>query len=154
MSDGWETRRSQENRGKYAPGGPLAGQERKEWAVAKLGVPGIVRWVEVDTAFHPGNYPKVSIAIVIAFELTSRRLLPSKQHFPPTKTSQLHHGPPSSVRPPVEPIVNTTFPLSPASLLLRYFPTSDTPCSLMVALSVSESSVTPSTLAPLMPRGL
>ncbi|OWZ72791.1 allantoicase [Cryptococcus neoformans] len=58
MSDGWETRRSQENRGKYAPGGPLAGQERKEWAVAKLGVPGIVRWVEVDTAFHPGNYPK------------------------------------------------------------------------------------------------
>lgn len=69
MSDGWETKRSQEKRGKYAPGGPLAGQERKEWAVAKLGVPGIVRWVEVDTAFHPGNYPMVSIAIAPEFEL-------------------------------------------------------------------------------------
>lgn len=69
MSDGWETKRSQEKRGKYAPGGPLAGQERKEWAVVKLGVPGIVRWVEMDTAFHPGNYPMVSIAIALEFEL-------------------------------------------------------------------------------------
>ncbi|KAK8858443.1 allantoicase [Kwoniella newhampshirensis] len=57
MSDGWETRRSQEGRGKYAVGGALEGQERKEWVVAKLGVTGIIRWVEVDTAFHPGNYP-------------------------------------------------------------------------------------------------
>ncbi|WWD18333.1 allantoicase [Kwoniella shandongensis] len=57
MSDGWETRRSQEGRGKYAIGGPLEGQERKEWVVAKLGVTGVIRWVEVDTAFHPGNYP-------------------------------------------------------------------------------------------------
>lgn len=153
MSDGWETRRSQENRGKYAPGGPLAGQERKEWAVAKLGVPGIVRWVEVDTAFHPGNYPKVSIAIAFSFELTSRSIVLSKQRFPRTKTSHLHRGPLLSVKPPVEPIVNTIFPLSPTSLPLRYFPTFDTWCSLMAALSASESSVTPSTLPLLMPRG-
>lgn len=60
MSDGWETRRSQVNRGKYGSGGVLEGQERKEWVVVKFGGRGMVRWVEVDTAFHPGNYPVVS----------------------------------------------------------------------------------------------
>ena len=59
MSDGWETRRSQEDRGKYGPGGKLEGKERKEWVVAKLAGTGVVRWVEVDTAFHLGNYPVV-----------------------------------------------------------------------------------------------
>nr|ODN79211.1 allantoicase [Cryptococcus depauperatus CBS 7841] len=58
MSDGWETRRSQESRGKYGPGGELYKKERKEWVIAKLGVQGIIQYVEVDTAFHPGNYPK------------------------------------------------------------------------------------------------
>ncbi|KAK6908360.1 allantoicase [Kwoniella mangroviensis CBS 8507] len=57
MSDGWETRRSQHQRGKYSPEGPLAGQERKEWVIIKMGVEGVIGWVEVDTAFHPGNYP-------------------------------------------------------------------------------------------------
>lgn len=57
MSDGWETRRSQVGRGKYAPGAALAGQERKEWVVAKLGTTGVVQYVEIDTAYHPGNYP-------------------------------------------------------------------------------------------------
>lgn len=59
MSDGWETRRSQEARGKYAKGGALDGQERKEWVIAKLAGTGVVQYVEVDTAFHPGNYPTV-----------------------------------------------------------------------------------------------
>ncbi|WVQ72811.1 allantoicase [Cryptococcus sp. DSM 104548] len=58
MSDGWETKRSQAGRGKYGPGGNLEGQERKEWVVARLGVPGVISHVEVDTAFHPGNYPR------------------------------------------------------------------------------------------------
>lgn len=57
MSDGWETRRSQIGRGKYAPGAPLEGQERKEWVIGKLGSSGNIQYVEVDTAFHPGNYP-------------------------------------------------------------------------------------------------
>ncbi|WVW84486.1 allantoicase [Kwoniella bestiolae CBS 10118] len=57
MSDGWETRRSQHQRGKYAADGLLAGQERKEWVIVQLGVTGVVGYVEVDTAFHPGNYP-------------------------------------------------------------------------------------------------
>lgn len=62
MSDGWETRRSQHERGKYAKGGALYGVERSEWVIIKFGAggKGVVRFVEVDTAFHPGNYPVVS----------------------------------------------------------------------------------------------
>jgi allantoicase len=41
--DGWETRRRRE------PG--------FDWAIVRLGVPGIVRGVVVDTAFFTGNYP-------------------------------------------------------------------------------------------------
>jgi allantoicase len=41
--DGWETRRHRE------PG--------HDWALVRLGVPGIVRGVVVDTAFFKGNYP-------------------------------------------------------------------------------------------------
>ncbi|OCF43935.1 allantoicase [Kwoniella heveanensis CBS 569] len=56
MSDGWETRRSQHARGK------------KEWVIAKLGVTGVIGYVEVDTAFHPGNYP---VACAIEATLSS-----------------------------------------------------------------------------------
>jgi allantoicase len=41
--DGWETRRRRE------PG--------HDWAIVRLGVPGVVRGVVVDTAFFKGNYP-------------------------------------------------------------------------------------------------
>jgi allantoicase len=41
--DGWETRRRRE------PG--------YDWALIRLGVPGVVRGVVVDTAFFKGNYP-------------------------------------------------------------------------------------------------
>ena len=41
--DGWETRRRRE------PG--------SDWAIVRLGVPGIVHGVVVDTAFFKGNYP-------------------------------------------------------------------------------------------------
>lgn len=41
--DGWETRR------RRAPG--------HDWAVVRLGAPGIVRGVVVDTSFFSGNYP-------------------------------------------------------------------------------------------------
>lgn len=42
--DGWETRR-------HRDGGTT------DWAIVRLGVPGIVRGVVVDTAFFVGNYP-------------------------------------------------------------------------------------------------
>ena len=41
--DGWETRRRRE------PG--------HDWALVRLGVPGVVRGVVVSTAFFKGNYP-------------------------------------------------------------------------------------------------
>ena len=42
--DGWETRRRRE------PG--------HDWAIIRLGVPGVIRGVVVDTAFFRGNYPE------------------------------------------------------------------------------------------------
>lgn len=42
--DGWETRRRRE------PG--------HDWAIVRLGVPGVVRGVVIDTSFFRGNYPE------------------------------------------------------------------------------------------------
>jgi allantoicase len=42
--DGWETRR------RRTPG--------HDWAIIRLGVPGIVRGIVIDTAFFTGNYPE------------------------------------------------------------------------------------------------
>jgi allantoicase len=42
--DGWETRRRRE------PG--------HDWAIVRLGVPGVIRGVVVDTAFFTGNFPE------------------------------------------------------------------------------------------------
>jgi allantoicase len=42
--DGWETRRRRE------PG--------HDWCVVRLGAPGVIRGVDVDTAFFKGNYPE------------------------------------------------------------------------------------------------
>src|SRR5436190_5809646 len=42
--DGWETRR------RRTPG--------HDWAVIRLGAPGIVRGVVIDTSFFTGNYPE------------------------------------------------------------------------------------------------
>jgi allantoicase len=41
--DGWETRR------RRSPG--------HDWAIVRLGVPGVVRGVVIDTSFYTGNYP-------------------------------------------------------------------------------------------------
>jgi allantoicase len=42
--DGWETRR------RRTPG--------HDWAIVRLGVPGIIRGVVIDTSFYTGNYPE------------------------------------------------------------------------------------------------
>src|SRR5437016_7342946 len=42
--DGWETRR------RRSPG--------HDWAIVRLGVPGVVRGVVIDTAYFRGNYPE------------------------------------------------------------------------------------------------
>ncbi|MGH9712415.1 MAG: allantoicase [Candidatus Acidiferrales bacterium] len=43
MSDGWETRR------RRGPG--------HDWVILKLGIPGVIKRIEVDTAHFKGNYP-------------------------------------------------------------------------------------------------
>jgi allantoicase len=45
--DGWESKRSHLN-------GP---DEHEDWCVVRLGAPGVIRGVVVDTAFFRGNYP-------------------------------------------------------------------------------------------------
>jgi allantoicase len=51
--DGWETRRRRPQVGASAdPGGG------HDWCIVRLGMPGVIRGVVVDTAFFRGNYPE------------------------------------------------------------------------------------------------
>jgi allantoicase len=50
--DGWETRR------RRGPGGALPDDSVRDWVIARLGAPGVIRSVVVDTAFFTGNYPQ------------------------------------------------------------------------------------------------
>ncbi len=49
--DGWETRRQR------GPGAALPDAAARDWVIVRLGVPGVVRSLVVDTAFFTGNYP-------------------------------------------------------------------------------------------------
>ena len=51
--DGWETRRYRPDDG-IAPG---RDSDVHDWCVVRLGMPGRIRGVDVDTAFFRGNYP-------------------------------------------------------------------------------------------------
>jgi allantoicase len=52
--DGWETRR---RRGADADSGLLPGVDEHDWVIVRLGAPGVVRAVVVDTAHFTGNFP-------------------------------------------------------------------------------------------------
>ncbi|MFF3818384.1 allantoicase [Streptomyces bluensis] len=54
IMDGWETRR---RRGASADH-PWPTAEDRDWALVRLGAPGVVRGVVVDTAHFRGNYPQ------------------------------------------------------------------------------------------------
>ncbi|MFZ4266307.1 allantoicase [Streptomyces arboris] len=54
IMDGWETRR---RRGADAEN-PFPAPEDHDWAIVRLGAPGIVRGLIVDTAHFRGNYPQ------------------------------------------------------------------------------------------------
>jgi allantoicase len=54
--DGWETRRQR------GPGGTLPDSSARDWVIVRLGVPGVVRSIVVDTAFFTGNYPQACSA--------------------------------------------------------------------------------------------
>jgi allantoicase len=61
--DGWETRRRR-------PGGPGVESTENDSAIVRLGLPGVVRGVTIDTAFFVGNYPphaRVEAAAVPGF---------------------------------------------------------------------------------------
>jgi len=54
--DGWETRR------RRGPGGALPDPSVRDWVIARLGAPGVIRSVVVDAAFFTGNYPQACSA--------------------------------------------------------------------------------------------
>jgi allantoicase len=54
--DGWETRR------RRGPGGTQPDRSARDWVIIRLGVPGVVHSVVVDTAFFTGNYPQACSA--------------------------------------------------------------------------------------------
>ena len=54
--DGWETRR------RRGPGGALPERAARDWVIVRLGAPGVVRSIVVDTAFFTGNYPQACSA--------------------------------------------------------------------------------------------
>ena len=54
--DGWETRR------RRGPGGTLPDHAASDWVIVRLGVPGVLRTIVVDTAFFTGNYPQACSA--------------------------------------------------------------------------------------------
>ena len=65
--DGWETRRRRDD-GDH------------DWCVVRLGVPGIVRGVDVDTSFFRGNFPE-SCAIDIASNVGQRLSGADQEHW-------------------------------------------------------------------------
>src|ERR1700677_3889033 len=54
--DGWETRR------RRGPGGTLPERTAHDWAIVRLGAPGVIRSIVVDTAFFTGNFPQACSA--------------------------------------------------------------------------------------------
>jgi allantoicase len=54
--DGWETRR------RRGPGGTQPDRTANDWVIVRLGVPGVVRSIVVDTAFFLGNFPQACSA--------------------------------------------------------------------------------------------
>lgn len=63
--DGWETRR------RRSPG--------HDWCIVKLGIPGVIHGIDIDTAFFTGNYaPRFSVQGAILTE-EDEKLMPERQ---------------------------------------------------------------------------
>ncbi|GAA5992512.1 hypothetical protein JCM5350_003502 [Sporobolomyces pararoseus] len=85
MGDGWETRRS---RGRLGTG-------KGDWVVIKLGEPGYLEWVDIDTLHFVGNFPDSACLHAISSQescpryddpgwtqiLSETKLGPHRQHF-------------------------------------------------------------------------
>lgn len=70
IMDGWETRR---RRGASADA-PHPVEDDHDWALLRLGAPGVIRGVVVDTAHFRGNYPQA-----VSIEATSAAGTPSPE---------------------------------------------------------------------------
>jgi allantoicase len=69
MGDGWETRRRRE------PG--------NDWIIVKLGAPGIVEKVEVDTCHYKGNYPdRCSLQAALLTATTDKSIVTEAMFWP------------------------------------------------------------------------
>jgi allantoicase len=69
MGDGWETRRRRE------PG--------SDWVIVKLGHPGTIHEVEIDTAHFRGNFPdRVSLNAALVRGISDDSLAASSMHWP------------------------------------------------------------------------
>src|SRR5947208_88084 len=49
-------------RPRRGPGGKLPDRSARDWVIVRLGVPGVVRAIVVDTAFFTGNFPQACSA--------------------------------------------------------------------------------------------
>jgi allantoicase len=79
MGDGWETRR------RRGPG--------HDWLIVKLGTPGVVRQVEIDTNHFKGNYPdraSIEACLEPGATLESLRTATWKELLPQTKLEPHH----------------------------------------------------------------
>lgn len=66
--DGWETRR------KRIPG--------HDWCIIRLGIPGVIKGLDIDTSFFTGNYPpKVSVQAACLDKGNSCDILTAKNEF-------------------------------------------------------------------------
>ncbi|MFG3119922.1 allantoicase [Streptomyces sp. NPDC048197] len=54
IMDGWETRRRRGTDGAH----PFPAEEDHDWALVRLGAPGVIHGIVVDTAHFRGNYPQ------------------------------------------------------------------------------------------------
>jgi allantoicase len=69
MGDGWETRRRRE------PG--------SDWVLVKLGHPGTIREVEIDTAHFRGNFPdRVSLQAALSRGESDELLIAASERWP------------------------------------------------------------------------
>ncbi|HEY7748214.1 MAG TPA: allantoicase [Aestuariivirgaceae bacterium] len=69
MGDGWETRRRRE------PG--------NDWIIVKLGAPGVIERIEVDTAHYKGNYPDRCSIVAALVEPNSDKSIVTEAMFWP-----------------------------------------------------------------------
>ncbi|MGN6110393.1 MAG: allantoicase [Kofleriaceae bacterium] len=61
--DGWETRRRRPE-----PGQDAIAEDAHDWCVVRLGLPGVIRGVVVDTAYFRGNFPATCALQAAAIE--------------------------------------------------------------------------------------